>query len=148
MTGRHDPFRFGEDAPSWRDRYPDAITCVRCLEVRDAHELDRLLWCDDCQELARARAGRLGWVGGALVAMVLVGWIWVVVRPSNLITPLWIASVVAMLWLGQKLSKEIIYGGFRFANRRAAEAVPPGPAPDADALPPDADPLPPPDKKE
>ena len=125
MKKRHDPFRFGENAPDWRDRYPDAITCVRCLEVKDAYELDRLLWCEECRLAAKARAGRWGWLGGAVIALVLVGWIMWVVKPSDLITPLWVASVVAMLWLGQKMSKEVIYGVFRFGNRRAAEAVPP-----------------------
>lgn len=125
MKKRHDPFRFGRESPDWRERYPDDITCVRCLEVHESHRLDRLLWCEDCRRAAKERAGRWGWLGGAVIALGLVGWIMWVVRPSDLITPLWIASVVAMLWLGQKVSKEVIYGAFRFGNRRAAEAVPP-----------------------
>ncbi len=74
---------------------------------------------------ARARAGRRGWVGAAGLAIALIGWIWFVVRPSDLIVPLWVASVVGMLWIGQKVCRELLYGADRFMNRRAAEAVPP-----------------------
>jgi hypothetical protein len=33
--------------------------------------------------------------------------------------------LVATLWLGAKVVKELVYGIMRFENRRAAEAVPP-----------------------
>ena len=55
-----------QDSPDWRDRYPDEITCVRCLEVHDQMYLDRLLWCDRCRSLAKNRAGWWGWVIGLI----------------------------------------------------------------------------------
>ena len=38
---------------SWRDRYPEEVTCVRCLEVYDQMHLDRMLWCDACRSFRR-----------------------------------------------------------------------------------------------
>ena len=39
----------------------------------------------------------------------------------------WIATVVAALWIGSRVGKEIAYGVLRFTNRKAVEAVPPKP---------------------
>jgi len=38
----------------------------------------------------------------------------------------WIATVVATVWLGSKICRELVYGGMRFLNSRAVDAVPPG----------------------
>lgn len=112
-------------AELWRERYPDEVTCVRCLEVRDKAELDRLLWCEACRRRARARAVRWGWMAGALAAAGLAVWIWLVVEPSDLVVGGWIATVVAALWIGSKVAREIAYGMERLRNRRAVEAAPP-----------------------
>jgi hypothetical protein len=109
----------------WRERYPDRVTCVRCLELRDQMELDRLLWCEGCRARARRRAARLGWSVGALGALVLGLWIVVSVKPDRLIGG-WIATVVAAFWIGSKIASEIAYGVDRYRNRRAVEAIPPG----------------------
>ncbi len=112
--------------PTWRDRYPEeSLTCVRCLQVRPKAELDRLLWCETCRAAARARATRRGWVAGVGVALLLALWIWLVVQPSRLVIGGWIACVVASLWVGAKIGREVAYGVERFKNRRAVEAVPP-----------------------
>ncbi len=110
---------------SWRDRFGEEVTCVRCLEVRDTAQVDRLLWCRDCRERARARAGWIGWLAGVGAALLLAAWIWLVVHPSNLVVGGWIATVVAMAWIGSKVARELTYGVMRFKNRRAAEAAPP-----------------------
>ena len=109
-----------------RDRIHTPVTCVRCLEVRDQTDVDRLMWCVPCRESARARAGRVGWLAGAVLGAGLALWIWLVVQPSNLVIGGWIATVVAALWIGGKVAREIAYGTMRFMNRRAVEAVPPG----------------------
>jgi hypothetical protein len=110
---------------AWHERFPSQVTCVRCLEVKEKREFDRLLWCEDCRALARERAGRWGWTGGVLIAATVAAYIWFVVQPSSQILQLWAAVLVATLWLGAKVVKEIAYGIMRFENRRAAEAVPP-----------------------
>jgi hypothetical protein len=113
------------ERPTWRDRYPEQVTCVRCLEVKDVEDLDRLLWCDACRSRARNRATWWGWLVGAVIAACVAAYIWGVIHPSNLILGGWIATVVAALWLGAKVGREISYGVMRFRNSRATDAVPP-----------------------
>lgn len=110
----------------WRERYPDEVTCVRCLELKEQADLDRLLWCRACRRRARRRAARRGWIAGGVAAFGLALWIWLVIRPSTLVIGGWIATVVAALWIGSKVAREIAYGMERYRNRRAVEAVPPG----------------------
>lgn len=114
----------------WRKRFPDDVTCIRCLEVRPLDELDRLLWCESCRAEAQRRAKEWGWVAGGVIAAGLAVWIWVAVQPSDIIIGGWIATVVAALWLGAKVARELFYGIMRFRNRRAVEAVPPENPPD------------------
>lgn len=115
------------ERPTWRDRYPEEeLTCVRCLEVHPKADLDRLLWCDGCRAAARGRAVLWGWTVGGLIAALLALWIWLVVRPDpDLVLGGWVATVVAALWVGSKVAREIAYGVERYRNRRAVDAVPP-----------------------
>lgn len=115
----------GERKVSWRDRYPDEVTCVRCLEVHDQMLLDRLLWCEDCRRKARARATWWGWLGGLAFGVFVAAYVWLVIEPSELIIGGWIATLVAAVWIGSKVAREFVYGVMRFRNQRAAEAVPP-----------------------
>lgn len=108
----------------WRERYPDEVTCVRCLEKKDQLEFDRLLWCESCRATARKRAGRWGWVFGAVMAGALAAWIRFEVDPTRLVGG-WIATVVAAFWLGSRIATEVAYGVDRYRNRRAVEATPP-----------------------
>jgi hypothetical protein len=110
---------------SWRDRYPDEVTCVRCLEVYDQVQLDRMLWCEGCRRRARERASWLGWVGGLLFGAGVAAYVWLVIEPTDLVIGGWIATVVAAVWIGQKVARELVYGVMRFKNARAVEAVPP-----------------------
>ncbi|MDH5760080.1 MAG: hypothetical protein OEZ65_10870 [Gemmatimonadota bacterium] len=111
--------------PTWRDRFPDAATCVRCLEERDVMRLDRLLWCDECRFLARNRAAWWGWIVGLAFGACVAGYIWLILRPTDLVISGWVATVVASVWIGSKVGREIVYGAMRFRNARAVEAVPP-----------------------
>ena len=61
------------------------------------------------------------------MAVGLALWIWLYIQPSDLVIGGWIATVVAALWIGSKVGREIAYGVIRFANHKAAEAVPPNP---------------------
>ena len=119
---------------SWRDRFGDEITCVRCLEVKDSVEMDRLLWCKACREAASSRATRRGWGVGLAAAAALGLWIWLVVGPTALVPGGWLATIVAAAWIGARVAREVFFGFERFSNRRALEAVPPtasdGPGPD------------------
>ena len=119
MSGRSTPF-------SWRDRFPDQVTCVRCLQVRDVVDLDRLLWCEDCRAAAKSRAASWGWLGGFVIAAAVAAYIWVAIQPSDLIIRLWLVIPLAALWLGGKIVREIAYGVMRYQNHRAVDAVPPG----------------------
>ena len=110
---------------SWRDRYPDEVTCVRCLEVYDQPMLDRLLWCEKCRLRARTRASWLGWLGGLAFAGACGLYVWFVIVPTDLVIGGWLGTLVAAAWIGQKVAREMIYGGMRFLNARAVEAVPP-----------------------
>jgi len=111
---------------SWRDRFPEEVTCVRCLEVVERDDVDRLLWCEPCQAAARRRAGRWGWIAGGVAGAALALWIWRVIEPaSDLIIGGWIAVVVGGAWITARMVREIGYGIERFRNRRAREAVPP-----------------------
>lgn len=114
-----------EDDSAWKSRFPELATCVRCLEEKDVEEMDRLLWCESCRETARRRAGVWGWSVGGVLSVVLAIWIWTVIQPSDLIIPGWVATIVAALWIGSRVAKEIAYGVLRFTNRKAVEAVPP-----------------------
>lgn len=111
--------------PTWRDRYPDEVTCVRCLEVYDQAYLDRLLWCDRCRERARERAAWWGWLGGILFGIAVALYVWIAVRPSDLLIGGWFGTVIAATWIGSKIGREIAYGVMRYKNARAVEAVPP-----------------------
>lgn len=115
----------GRDRPTWRDRYPDEVTCVRCLETREQVYLDRLLWCDRCRARARNRAAWWGWVGGLLFGGCVALYVWTVIRPTNLVIGGWIGTVIAAVWIGSKVARELIYGAMRFRNAHAVEASPP-----------------------
>lgn len=112
---------------TWRDRFGDEITCVRCLEVKDSVEMDRLLWCKECRLAARGRATRRGWIVGIAGALALGAWIQLVIQPSDLVVGGWLATVVAAAWILARVAREMFFGFERFQNRRALEAVPPGP---------------------
>lgn len=100
-------------------------TCIRCLEEKDATDVDRRHWCRECRAAARERAKSEGWKAGAIFAAFLALWIWIFVRPSTLILGAWIASVVAAFWLVAKIAREVHYGVARYRNEPAVEARPP-----------------------
>ena len=118
------------EQPTWRNLYPDKVTCVRCLEVHEQMYLDRLLWCDRCRQRARNRAGWWGWLGGLLFGTGVALYVWIGIRPTDLVIGGWVGTVVAAVWIGKKVAREIVYGGMRVGNARAVEAVPPTPAGD------------------
>ena len=114
-----------DQSSTWRSRFPERVTCVRCLQERDILEMDRLLGCEECRDAARMRAVGWGWGAGAILAALLALWIWQVIQPSRLVIGGWIATVVAALWVGARIGREVAYGVMRYRNTKAAEAVPP-----------------------
>ena len=81
-----------------------------------------------------ARAALQGWLAGIVFGLVVAAYVWLIVRPSDLVIGGWIATVVAAIWLGQKVAREIAYGAMRFKNARAIEAVPPSSPPEEDTV--------------
>ena len=99
--------------PRWGDRTPDEVVCARCGEVRDAMEVDRLLWCQRCRLRARNEAGWWGWAIGLGFGAAVAGYVWLVIRPTDLVIGGWIATVVAAVWIGAKIGREAAYGVMR-----------------------------------
>ena len=84
------------EAPIWHERFPEGhATCLRCLEVYDLEDLDRMLWCEPCRNRARNRAIWWGWLGGLLFGAGGGLYVWIVIRPSDLIVSAWVATFVA-----------------------------------------------------
>ena len=134
-----------EPSVTWRDRYPEGyVTCVRCLQVYDVMDLDRLLWCEECQARARRRAKGWGWLIGFAFALVLAVYVWLTIQPSaDLIPAAWVATFIAAVWIGSKVGREFAYGAMRFRNARAVDAVPPDLSPEDPASPEREPPSPP-----
>jgi len=93
------------------------LYCVRCGESRAAAELDRNLWCEPCLDRARRQSQRVGWTVGSALGLVLAAWIWLVQRPSDLVIGGWIATVVAAVYLGSRVGREVAFGVLRFKYR-------------------------------
>jgi hypothetical protein len=103
----------------------DGLPCTNCGVVRSRADLDRLLWCAGCIQASRDRALRLGWGIGVGVALVAALWIWVFAEPTQLVWGGWAASIVALLWLGARFGREIVYGVYRArGGPKAPDALP------------------------
>ena len=93
------------------------IACANCRDTRGASELDRHLWCERCIAAARARAKRVGWICGAVLAAALALWVYFVQQPSRMLIGGWLGAVLATLWLGGRAGMEVAYGILRFRGR-------------------------------
>lgn len=96
-----------------RDDPADHVACAHCGEMYPNAELDRLLWCEHCRLVERNRAGWWGWVAGVAFAACVAGYVWLVVRPTDLVISGWVATVVAAAWIGSKVAREVAYGILR-----------------------------------
>jgi len=115
------------DRISIREGSPeDRAPCASCGDARDLMELDRLLWCEECRFHARERAAWWGWAQGLVFGTLVAAYVYFVIRPTDLVVGGWIATVVAAVWVGARIGREIAYGVIRFAATRAA-APPPAP---------------------
>ncbi len=101
-----------------RDSTADEIQCSRCGELRDRGDVDRLLWCVACRARARLVAARRARVAATVLATIVAGYIWGVIRPTDVVIGGWIATVVAAYWIGGRLAREIFYGIERSTRRR------------------------------
>lgn len=106
-------------------RSDDATACVRCGEVKDLMELDRLLWCDACTLRARERAAWWGWAQGLAFGLCVAAYIFLFVHPGDLVRAGWIATVVAAVWIGGRLGREIAYGIMRYDQTKPQDAASP-----------------------
>ena len=107
---------------------PDTLECVRCLEIREAGDLDRLRWCERCNAVARKSAQWWGHGLGLAAAAILAAWIVWAVQPGQRYILFWLAAMLVMYRLTDRLGKELAYGVMRFRNRRGARATSePGP---------------------
>ncbi len=109
-----------------RDRLPEDLTCVRCLEIKPTTELDRLLWCEGCLASARRRASAKGWIAGGALLGVLALYVFVWIQPDlSLIPTAWIMMLLVAFYLGSRVAREFAFAWDRMRNRRAVEAAPP-----------------------
>jgi hypothetical protein len=95
------------------------------LETRDVMELDRLLWCERCRRLARNRAGWIGWLFGLGLGAGVASYVWLAIRPTDLVIGGWIATVAAAVWIGSKVGREMAYGVMRYRSSGATDVTPP-----------------------
>ena len=101
-----------------RDSIADEIRCSRCGELRDRSDVDRLLWCVGCRARARLIATRRARIAATVLAVIVAGYIWGIIRPTDLVIGGWIATVIAAYWIGGKLAREIFYGIERSNRKR------------------------------
>jgi hypothetical protein len=52
------------------------------------------------------------WAGLGLAGLLAL-YIWLIVKPSDLVLGGWIATVVAAFWLGSKMAREVAFGVIR-----------------------------------
>lgn len=81
-------------------------------------DLDRLLWCTVCRSRARERAAWWGWAQGLAFGILVAAYVFLVIRPTDLVLGGWIATVVAAVWVGSRIGREVAYGVIRFATTR------------------------------
>ncbi len=101
-----------------RDAVADEIQCSRCGELRDRGAVDRMLWCAGCRARARLIAARRARIAATVLAAGVAGYIWGVVRPTDLVIGGWIATVLAAYWIGGRLARELFYGIERAGGKR------------------------------
>ncbi|MDE0073548.1 MAG: hypothetical protein OXU32_06160 [Gammaproteobacteria bacterium] len=101
-----------------RDSIADEIQCSRCGELRDRSDVDRLLWCVGCRARARLIATRRARIAATGLAVIVAGYIWGIIRPTDVVIGGWIATVIAAYWIGGKLAREIFYGIERSNRKR------------------------------
>jgi len=94
----------------------DTLRCRRCGRVRTTDELDRMLWCEDCQLAERRRAAWLGRAGGFAAAIALSFWIAINIQPSDQFLILWAMVVIVAFYLLSRLGQELAYGVIRVRN--------------------------------
>ena len=93
------------------------LACAKCGRTCRARELDRLLWCEECIAQVKARAKRVGWLVGVVMAVGLAGWIHFVQKPSAALLGGWIGIVLATFWLCARAGTELCYGVLRVRCR-------------------------------
>ena len=101
-----------------RDSIADEIQCSRCGELRDRSDVDRLLWCVGCRTRARLIAARRARIAATALAVIVAGYIWGIIRPTDVVIGGWIATVIAAYWIGGKLAREVFYGIERSNRKR------------------------------
>ena len=67
--------------------------------------------------MVKARAKRVGWLCGAVMAAGLAGWIYFVQKPSAALLGGWIGIVLAAFWLCARAGTELSYGVLRLRYR-------------------------------
>ncbi len=102
----------------FRDSITDEIQCSRCGERRDRSDVDRLLWCVGCRVRARLIATRRARIAATVLAVIVAGYIWGLIRPTDVVIGGWIATVIAAYWIGGRLAREIFYGIERSNRKR------------------------------
>jgi apolipoprotein N-acyltransferase len=100
----------------------DTPRCHRCRQERTSEELDRILWCEDCQRAERRRAAWLGRAIAFAAAIALTFWIALDVQPAADFRIVWALVIIAAFYLVSRLVKELVYGLARVRNEPGARA--------------------------
>jgi hypothetical protein len=94
----------------------DALRCQRCRQERSGDELDRILWCEECQHAERRRAAWTGRAGAFAAALALTFWIALDIQPAPEFRILWALVVIVAFYLLARLGHELVYGIIRVRN--------------------------------
>lgn len=70
-----------------------------------------------------------GWIAGGFVAVGLSAWIWLVVRPSDLLLGGWVGVTLAAVYLAARIVREVTYGVERYRNVEGVEEAEEGDLP-------------------
>jgi hypothetical protein len=100
----------------------DALRCHRCRQERTGGELDRILWCEECQHAERRRAALRGRVFAFAAAIVLTFWIALSIQPAPEFRILWALVVIVAFYLLSRIGQELGYGVARVRNEPGARA--------------------------
>ena len=98
------------------------IRCHRCHREVGADDLDRILWCEECVDAERKRAGWWGRGIAAGAVLLLVGWILWAIQPGPDFRILWLLVLAVAYGLIARLGKELVFGVRRVRNRPGARA--------------------------
>jgi hypothetical protein len=84
-----------------------SATCRNC--GRPATRLDRQRWCDRCRREVVRRASRVARVVAIVAALLLMGWIVLVIGPTPRFLMGWLVLIAAVYFFVYKLTQRVAF---------------------------------------